>query len=227
MAQKREAIVERFIERVVDGALRPGDALPREEDVATEFGVSRGVAREAIRALQERGVVTVKHGSGQRVNDPRSWRVLHPDVLRALVTSDDGRELLSELTECRLIVEVEAAGLAAERATDEDLAALAERFAALPSASGGRASDRGAAAAAERGFHMQVLWTARNRPLAQMLEPIHDAFAQEADAVPSRRAARAERRRILDAITARDPDGARDAMREHLEGVARSVRRRR
>src|ERR687894_820525 len=111
MAQKREALVERFIERVVDGALRPGDRLPREEDVAEEFRVSRGVAREAIRALQERGVVTVRHGSGQRVNDTRSWRVLHPDVLRALLTSADGRGLLEELTECRMIVEVEAAAL--------------------------------------------------------------------------------------------------------------------
>jgi DNA-binding FadR family transcriptional regulator len=228
MAQKREAIVDRFIEDIVDGVLRPGDALPREEDLARDFDVSRGVAREAIRALQERGLVTVRHGLGQRVNGPRDWRVLHPDVLSALLTSEDAPALLAELMECRLIAETEAAALAAERATAEDVAALSDRYDELPvTATRSRASDRRVAAAAERGFHMQILWTARNRPLAQMLEPIHDAFAQAADVLPARRAAREERRRILDAIGAGDEGGARDAMREHLEGVARSLRRRR
>jgi DNA-binding FadR family transcriptional regulator len=228
MPQKREAIVERVIERVVDGVLEPGEALPREADLAREFGVSRGVAREAIRALQERGLVTVRHGLGQTVNDPQDWRVLHPDVLRALLTSDDAPALLADLLECRLIAEVEAAGLAAERATDSDVAALADRFAALSvTTAGSRPSDRGAAAAAEREFHMQILWVARNRPLAQMLEPVHDAFAQARDALPTRKAAREERRRIVDAIGARDAGSARGAMRVHLEGVARSLRRRR
>jgi DNA-binding FadR family transcriptional regulator len=228
MPQKREAIVERFIERVVDGVLSPGEALPREQDIAREFEVSRGVAREAIRALQERGLVTVTHGLGQRVNDSRDWRVLHPDVLRALLTSGDAPALLAELLQCRLIVEVEAAALAAERATDGDLVALADAFGALPvTTTGSRPSDRSAAAAAEREFHMQILWAAGNRPLAQMLEPVHDAFAQARDALPSRRAAREERRRIVDAISGGDAARARDAMRAHLEGVARSLRRRR
>src|ERR671931_1779369 len=126
MARSYETIVERYVGRIVDGELQPGERLPREEDLAAEFAMSRGVAREAIRALEERGLVRVTHGRGQSVADVQDWKVLDPDVLAALLTSSDARRLIAELIECRLICEVDAAALAAERATAADRAALAE-----------------------------------------------------------------------------------------------------
>ena len=225
MARSYETIVERYVGRIVDGELQPGERLPREEDLAAEFAMSRGVAREAIRALEERGLVRVTHGRGQSVADVQDWKVLDPDVLAALLTSSDARSLIAELIECRLICEVDAAALAAERATAADRAALAERFDALSARRGTRPRDRADALAAERAFHEAIVAAAGNRPLAQILRPVLAALEQAGDRLPARRAALEERRQILEAILAKDAGAARAAMETHLRGLARAVSR--
>jgi DNA-binding FadR family transcriptional regulator len=226
MPRNYQAIVERYAERIVDGELAPGDRLPREEDLALEFKMSRGVAREAIRALQERGLVRVTHGRGQFVSDREQWRVLDTDVLAALLTGAAARDLLDELIECRLLCEVDAAALAAKRASAEDRERLADRFAALVRR--GR-SDRpavaAAASAAEREFSEAILTAAHNQPLAQMLRPVLEALEQAGDIVPPRAAAHAERRKIFNAIVEGDEVAASAAMATHLHAVQRSLKR--
>jgi DNA-binding FadR family transcriptional regulator len=222
-----EAIVERYVQRIVDGELLPGKSLRREQDLAGELGVSRGVVREVIRALQEPGLVRVTHGRGQRVTEAREWKVLDPVVLASLLTRVAGRSLLEELYECRIVCEVPAAGLAAERASDEDRAELTRRFAALP-AGPLRArnwGERVAARAAERGFHDAIVSMAGNRPLAEVARPVLAALERAGDRVPRRAAVWRERRRILEAIVARDAPGARTAMDAHLHAEARGLRR--
>src|SRR3954468_12779564 len=107
-----EHLMRVLIADIVGSQVMPGEALPRETDLAAQFGVSRGVARECVRGLEERGLVTVKHGRGATVLDSARWRVLDPDVLRALLASSRGTEVLAEYLECRRILEIEAAGLA-------------------------------------------------------------------------------------------------------------------
>jgi GntR family transcriptional repressor for pyruvate dehydrogenase complex len=68
--------------------------LPREVDLAAEFDVSRGVARETIRAMEERGLISVKHGKGATVNEPDGWDVFDPDVLAAMLSSDRQSDVL-------------------------------------------------------------------------------------------------------------------------------------
>jgi DNA-binding FadR family transcriptional regulator len=226
MARNYEAIVDRYVERIVDGELVPGDGLPKEEALAAEFSMSRGVAREAIRALQERGLVRVTHGRGQRVADESDWKVLDADVLAGMLSRADAGELIDQLIECRLLCEPEAAGFAAKRATAAERAAIAERAEALSArVPDERASARVAASAAERAFYEEILAAAHNRPLAQMLRPVLAALEQAGDRVPARKAALTEQRRIADAIRARDPGAAREAMEAHLRSVRRSVRR--
>jgi GntR family transcriptional repressor for pyruvate dehydrogenase complex len=111
---------------IAAGEIAPGDMLPREADLAEQFSVSRGVAREAIRGLEERGLVTVKHGRGATVNEDASWDLFSPEVLKALLASPRGADVLREYLECRRILEIEAAGLAAERADEPALDALQE-----------------------------------------------------------------------------------------------------
>jgi GntR family transcriptional repressor for pyruvate dehydrogenase complex len=226
MPRNYEAIVERYVERIVDGDLAPGDRLPREQDLALEFGLSRGVAREAIRALQERGLVRVTHGRGQFVSDREDWRVLDPDVLRAMLTAADARDLLKELLECRLVCEVDAAGLAARRANAQDRQRLGERFNALVRREAGeRPAATAAAHAAERAFHEAILIAAHNRPLAQMVRPVLAALEQAGAQLPPRAASIDERRKILFAIIEHDAVGASAAMASHLRAVQRSLRR--
>ena len=116
MARKHRDVMRILIADIVSGVRPAGDMLPREVDLAAEFDVSRGVARETIRAMEERRLISVKHGKGATINEADDWDVFDPDVLAATLDSERGSEVLAEYLECRRILEVEAAGLAAERA---------------------------------------------------------------------------------------------------------------
>jgi DNA-binding FadR family transcriptional regulator len=215
-----------LIGEITVGSLAEGERLPREADLAAQFGVSRGVARECIRGLEERGLVRVKHGLGATVQPAASWDLFDPDVLAALLRAPDGRRVLSEYVECRRILEVEAAGLAAERATEEDLEALDAAFSRM-TASAERAQVNAAAEElyqeADIGFHRAVIQATENRALGRMTEPIHRALsaALRTLARPQYRFERGlpEHERILRAIQSRDAEEARAAMRDHLSTV--------
>src|ERR1700733_16097443 len=79
------------------GAIRPGHQLPSEAERAKRFGVSRGVVRESIRGLEERGLVEVRQGRGVTVTESSSWDVLDPDVMAALVASGGAAAARAEL----------------------------------------------------------------------------------------------------------------------------------
>jgi DNA-binding FadR family transcriptional regulator len=215
-----------LIADIVGGVPPAGSALPREADLATQFGVSRGVARECIRGLEERGLVDVKHGRGATVTPPDRWNVFDPAVLSALLDGNQGVEILGEYLQCRRILEVEAAGLAAERAGEADLAALADAFARM-SSSARRARHNTAAEdlyhEADIAFHRALIAATGNRALGNMLEPVHRALAaaRRPLARPEARSERSlpEHRRILSAVAARRPEEARAAMRAHLDTV--------
>ena len=70
MARKHRDLMRILIADIASGAHAAGEMLPKEVDLAAELDVSRGVARETIRALEERGLISVKHGKGATVNEP-------------------------------------------------------------------------------------------------------------------------------------------------------------
>jgi GntR family transcriptional regulator, galactonate operon transcriptional repressor len=218
---------------IAAGEIAPGERVPSISELAVQFKVSTGVIRECQRALAERGVVSVHHGRRAVVRPQTEWDVFDPDVLTALVRVGRAVPLLGEYLESRRILEVEAAGLAADRATPEAIEHLSSSFQAMR-----RAAERArwnAAAEplyhqADVDFHKAIIRAAGNRPLARMAEPIHAAlsatFAELAR--PQLRFERGlpEHERILAAITAGDADGARRAMREHLLTVESYLRER-
>src|SRR3954470_4989767 len=112
---------------IVRGRLRPGDRLPAERQLATQIGVSRPSVRAGLQALAAMGVVRSRHGSGTYV--PDGPPLLGPEPLRFLAALHGFTR--DEMYEARRILETEAAGLAAERATPEHLATLAEEVAGL------------------------------------------------------------------------------------------------
>jgi DNA-binding FadR family transcriptional regulator len=215
-----------LIGEIASGAIGEGERLPREQDLAAQFGVSRGVARECIRGLEERGLITVKHGRGATVTPSSRWDVFDPDVLSALIGGESGSEILHEYTECRRILEVEAAGLAAERAGEAELEMLAEAYEQMT----GAAERARANPAAERlyqeadvAFHRAIVGAAGNRALARMTLPIHRALATALGllARPEHRFERGlpEHKRVLEAIQAGEADAARRAMADHLDTI--------
>src|SRR5690242_8847214 len=108
MSRLHEHLMRVLIADIVSGRLGEGSPLPREAALAAQFGVSRGVARECIRGLEERGLVRVKHGRGATVNESGRWRVFDPEVLSGLLESVHGTAVLGEYLECRRILEIEA-----------------------------------------------------------------------------------------------------------------------
>jgi DNA-binding FadR family transcriptional regulator len=230
MARLHRDMMSVLTAEIVSGTRAAGEMLPREADLAEQFDVSRGVARECIRAMEERGLISVKHGKGATVNEADTWDMLDSDVLAAMLDTQQGSEILSEYLECRRILEVEAAALAAQRASKVRLERLHSALADMEETVSGpntRASeDR--FHEADLAFHQELIGATGNRALGSLVETIHAALlaARYPLARPQYRAERAipEHRRIYAAVAAHDRDGARDAMAAHLETVASYLR---
>jgi DNA-binding FadR family transcriptional regulator len=240
MARKHRDVMRVLTADIVSGVRPTGAMLPKETDLAAEFDVSRGVARETIRAMEERGLISVKHGKGATVTGPRHWDLFDPDVLAATLDTERSGDVLAQYLECRRVLEVEAAGFAAERATKKDLVQMTKALTRMEESTTrppGRAAEE-LFHEADIAFHQALIAATRNRALGGLVERIHSALllARYPLARPQYRQERAlpEHRRILAAVSSGDPAEARMAMSDHLDTVAgylgehrRTVRRRR
>ena len=201
-------------ERIVSRSLREGDRLPPETELARQFGVNRSTIREALRELESGGLVKRRPGSKLMSVSRPQHDVVAEGVSRALVMHDvTFMEVWSALT----ILEPPIAEAAARARTVEDVtatAAEAQRFVTLN-------ADTGLAVhhAAEffrsvgRATHNQVLMLAQE-PLLQLLEP---SLRVMIDKVPQARARIATaQKRMVEALEARDAEGARTWMAKHI-----------
>lgn len=205
------AFVRAQIER---GTLKPGDRLPAERDLAIQIGVSRPTVRAGLRALAAMGVVRARHGSGTYIQDGPPALGSEPLSFQAALhgfTRD-------EMYEARRILEVEAAGLAAERATPEQVATLAEEVASLFAA----LSDPRLFLLHDISFHRAVATASGNPIVASLVEMVSALFYETRRETAARasesdlRGAAEMHRRIYLAIRSRDAGAARAAMHAHL-----------
>jgi GntR family transcriptional repressor for pyruvate dehydrogenase complex len=215
-----------LMEEIVRGRVHQGERLPSETELASQFSASRGVVRETLRGLEERGIVSVRHGRGATVEPARSWNLLDPDVLVAVLATPASVDVLGEFLESRRILEVEAAGLAAQRASGEDLVRLGDALAQMTATAEEAAKHPRAESQfheADVAFHAAIFAAAGNRVLARLVAPIQRALqaARLPLAHPNVRFERSlpEHKRILTAIANRDADEAREAMRSHLATI--------
>jgi DNA-binding FadR family transcriptional regulator len=226
MARKHRDVMRLLVADIVSGARPAGKMLPREVDLAAEFEVSRGVARETIRAMEERGLISVKHGKGATINEPDEWDVFDADVLAGMLGSEHGSGVLAEYLECRRILEVEAAGVAAGRAKKGDVERLAAALGRMEETVAGTPTSVSEERfhEADVAFHQALIAATGNRALGALVERIHSALliARFPLARPRYRQERAlpEHRRILAAVTAGDAAEARKAMNDHLDTIA-------
>lgn len=205
------AFVRRMIER---GRLRPGDRLPAERDLATRIGVSRPTVRSGLHSLAALGVVLSKHGSGTYI--PAGPPALSSEALSFLAALHGFTR--EEMYEARRILEVSAAALAAERATDEQLATMSAEVAGMFASLG----DGDVFLVHDVNFHRSVAAASGNPIVASLVEMVSALYYERrvqtaAQAAESdRRAAAEAHRRIYDAIQRRDVDQARLEMNAHL-----------
>lgn len=218
-----------LLTEIVDGRFRPGERLPTEMGLAGQLDVSRGVVRELLRRLEDRGVITISPGRGARVQPLSAWNVLDADVLSALMPTDASVSVLTDYLECRRMLETEAAALAAERAVSNDLSNMADAFARMKAcaehaegASDIETEDRFHHADVE--FHAAIFRASGNQVLPHLIEPIQRVMGTLMNqlARPENRIVKTlpEHKAILSAIADRDSERARSAMDTHLTTVA-------
>jgi GntR family transcriptional repressor for pyruvate dehydrogenase complex len=217
MPRLSDTIAEQLLEAIVAGRFREGDILPSERELGDQFGVSRTVIREAIRALATRGVVEVQSGRGVRVIalDTASVTEAMSLLLRGGSAIDFGK-----VHEVRMMLETHIAGVAAERATPEDLAELEELMEAWVAAG----DDLEATSRVDVDFHRAIAKSARNELYLVLLDSISGALLENRRATLALEHSHAkvldEHRAVVAAIKAHDPEAARRAMETHLAGVA-------
>jgi DNA-binding FadR family transcriptional regulator len=197
--------------RILAGTYRPGDTIPPEMRFCAELGVSRTALREAIKQLSSKGLVTPRVKLGTVVNPRAEWNFFDPMVLEWLLLVEDIGPFLVKLFEFRKAVEPGAAAMAAQHATPEQRAELRRSFAAMVEA----VDDFDAWIAADLRFH-QVIYAATGNeffwPVGRLLEPAFVAGFRVTSSVEHHQHCVPEHRAVHDAILARDPPRAYQAV---------------
>jgi GntR family transcriptional repressor for pyruvate dehydrogenase complex len=208
-----DEIVERLVRLILDQGLRPGDRLPSERQLMVQLAVGRSSLREAMKALSVIGIVDVSVGSGTFVADGVTSVLTKPLAWALLMGEKDARDL----SEARQAIEGQLAALAAQRATPEDLMAIGERLALM----GANLDDAEAFTRYDLEFHLAIARAAHSEVLARVVETLrhllHHWFLEVYSRVEDKRSFVAQHAPIYEAIRARDAEGARRAMIEHLD----------
>lgn len=153
---------------IVSGHLTPGTSLLSEERYSAENGVSRGAYREALRILAAKGLIQNRLKSTTLVNERSKWSMLDLDVLGWMFEEKPSRAFVDSIFELRGIVEPSAAGLAAVRRTDRELAKMGHALEEMERY--GLRDSRGRTA--DQTFHLLILTATRNEPLATLSNSI-------------------------------------------------------
>jgi DNA-binding FadR family transcriptional regulator len=203
--------------QIVSGAVRPGDLLETELAASERHHVSRAAYREAVRILAAKGLVVSRPKVGTRVTPREEWHLLDPDVLAWMFQSDPDEQVLEALFELRMIVEPEAAALAAQRRTNEQVAEMEKALDAMAGHTLSTAEGR----AADQRFHATILIASANQLLRTLTSSISTAVswttALKQEVRPLVRDPVPDHAAVLDAIRARDPNAARIAMTKLVE----------
>lgn len=214
-----EQVVDHVRRQIERGELRPGNRLPPERELARHIGVSRPSVRAGLRSLSALGVVQTRHGSGTYIADGPPQLDSRPLSLLASLHGFTHEQMF----EARRVLEVGVAGLAAERASGEQIAEMAEEVTGMFAS----VEDPQAFLMHDIRFHRSVAMASGNPILASLVEMVSSLyFEQRRRALPRGRDLRETaiiHRNIYHAVRAHDADRARREMSVHLPRQQRTV----
>ncbi len=211
-----EQIVEQIEDSILKGALKPGDQLPAERELAVRFGVSRTAVREAIKALHQKGLVEAYSGRGTFITDGTTRAIRQSLDLMIKIGQPDNSIHLEEVRE---ILEPEIAALAATRIEESQVALMREAITVMDR----QRQDPDAYIEADLDFHLSLAEAAANPLILSLIDSIVGLLREqrlrifEVAGGPDR--GQVHHRSILQAIEQRDPSKARAAMKAHLRQV--------
>lgn len=201
---------------------KPGARLPSEAELCKVFHVGRSTLREALKSLAFIGLIRMRAGGGSYVADQPSTylegRLLGAGVLHT-------EKNVTDMSEARIVLETEVAGLCAQRATEEDFAVLQELVEQMKTA---RTGDGTAFRELDLGFHLGIASGSKNEVLSELLKHIRDGLHElitKSLLLPAGMdMAYKQHREILDALKDRSAPKARRAMRAHLRAFQRGYK---
>ncbi|WP_316978983.1 FadR/GntR family transcriptional regulator [Shumkonia mesophila] len=166
-------VAHKLGQRIVSGDFEAGGVLPTESELSLQFNVSRTALREAVKVLSAKGLTESRPRTGTRVRPRSDWHLVDPDVIAWHCAATPSADFLCDLFEIRLIVEPNAAALAAERRTDDDIRDIRQRLAEM-----GRAIETGADMVGPNvRFHTAILEAAANPFLGTLAALMTPAFS--------------------------------------------------
>jgi DNA-binding FadR family transcriptional regulator len=210
-------VVKVLVDRIVSGEYPPGSLLPPEPVLCQSFDVSRSVVREAVKALEEKGLARARQGHGTTITEPDEWNLLDPVVLDAAVRHDETMEILDDLVEVRVALECDMVRAATQRMTRTDFDELARILGELESEI--KVPER--YFETDTRYHDFILRCSGNRLGRSIIRSIHPYArastrysppADDEDILQSHLGHTA----IYECLDRRDPDGAATAMEEHI-----------
>ncbi|GAB5376154.1 MAG: FCD domain-containing protein [Acuticoccus sp.] len=214
-----DIVARRILDLVVSGTLKKGDQLPPERELAISLNVSRPSVREAIRGLAILGVVVTRQGGGAYISELDAEALLGPIQFYLSLEEMNVRELY----DARSLIESDVARRAAEHMDAEALA----RLEAVLDEQVGTMNDPEAFRVSDYRFH-EVIWEgSRNaflKRIGQSLNAVGLEFRKRASETPGvLEQSLADHRVLLNALKARDADGAAKAAAQHMKNVFKST----
>jgi DNA-binding FadR family transcriptional regulator len=211
------ALTGELVERIVKGQYPPGVVMPPEPALCENFSVSRTVVREAVKMLQEKGLVQVRRGFGTVVTPPAMWNMLDEMVLTASIAEANGLDVLDDLVVTRRLLESDMAHVAARQADDEVVGQLERLVATMDTL----VHDPAAYAEHDRAFHDTIMRTSGNRIARAVVRALESQVVNTARYVGAIRpdlcvASNRGHRNIYLRIADHDAPGASEAMFQHI-----------
>jgi DNA-binding FadR family transcriptional regulator len=213
-------VVKVLVESIVSGRYPSGSLLPPEPVLCQAFDVSRSVMREALKVLEEKGLVRARQGHGTTVTAAEEWNLLDPVLLEATIRADETMQILDQLVDVRVALECDMVRTAARTMTDADLAALGALLDELESQL--REPER--YVETDTWFHDLIMRCSGNRLGRSIIRAIHPhARASSRYSPPTDeediRQSHAGHVAIYEQLLRHDADGAVAAMRDHIRGT--------
>lgn len=211
------AVTAELVERVVRGTYPPGATLPPEPVLCETFSVSRTVIREAVKVLQEKGLVRVRQGAGTTVTARSQWNMLDELVLGATIAQDETLAILDDVVVTRRLLESDMAQVAARTADQETL----DRLGALVDRMDELVDDTRSYEEHDRLFHDAIMQASGNRIARGVIKSLESQVINAAGYQGRSdrdlcTASNKGHRRIYERIAAGDPAGAAEAMFTHI-----------
>jgi len=209
-----EEVVVHLREMIHRGELQRGDRLPPERDLAKLLGVSRPTLRAGIRSLAAHGILQSRQGAGTFVVDNDGPPALDSSPLRLMAALDGFTS--TEMFEARRSIEMAMAGLAAERATGDHMASMAEELAGMYAS----LDDPEQYRVHDLRFHQMVAAASGNRILTALMNMVatilFDVRSKTVKRAKDLKESAEMHRQIYRSIRDHNPEAARTAMRDHL-----------